>query len=143
MATRKEQHKSEAEEAGHARCASVTSRTTSPPAAAHGKIVAEMPSKVVSVSLGALAIGLVAAGYLLQLQEHFISILPSSILNLLPSKKRLKRLRSKSDLRAGNFDTIEDWLRSKSFTLGNTNLDPQLEQIILRLLTAIEEVSSL
>lgn len=98
------------------------------------------PSKSLSISLGALALGLVTAGYLWQ--KKFLTVLPSSILNVLPHGKKLRRPKSKSDLREGNFDTIEEWLRSKSFTQGSSHIDPQLEQIVLRLLSAIEEVQN-
>jgi hypothetical protein len=83
-------------------------------------------SRAVVLSFGAFAVSL-AAGYYMKSM-------------FLPFTKTLKRQKSKSDLRFGSFDTFEDWIRSKTFLSGLTQIDPHLERIILQLLSAIEEV---
>ncbi len=82
--------------------------------------------RAVVLSFGAFAVSL-AAGYYMKSM-------------LIPMAKTLRRQKSKSDLRFGSFDTFEDWIRSKTFLSGLAHIEPQLEQIILQLLSAIEEV---
>ena len=94
---------------------------------------------LLSLSLGALALSLAAAGYLWH--EKFL-ILPQSLPFLAP-RRTLRRPKSKSDLRDGSFDSLEDWIRSKNFVQGSARTEPQLEKIIFRLLEAIEEVWTL